>query len=118
VAGRGRAPLERADARRLPERLLAIGGGARSLAWLQLMADALALPIRRPAGAEVGPALGAARLALLSLGLPAAQVLAAAPVARSFVPRPTATEALHERLERYRDACAPPRGLTRDTPSD
>ena len=59
-----------------PQRLLAIGGGARSDVWLQMLADVLALPIDRPVGAEVGPALGAARLALLSLGLPPARVLA------------------------------------------
>jgi xylulokinase len=94
-----------------PERLLAIGGGARSDAWLQLMADTLALPIDRPAGAEVGPALGAARLALLSLGLPAATVLAPPPVARSFAPRTDATAALRARLQRYREAYAPTRAL-------
>ncbi|MBN8503981.1 MAG: xylulokinase, partial [Burkholderiales bacterium] len=41
--------------------LLAIGGGARSDAWLQLLADTLQTTLARPAGAEVGPALGAAR---------------------------------------------------------
>jgi xylulokinase len=94
-----------------PRRLLAIGGGARSDAWLQLMADALALPIDRPDGAEVGPALGAARLALLSLGLPAEQVLVPPRVARSFMPNAASADALQERLQRYRQAYAPTRAL-------
>jgi xylulokinase len=101
-----------------PGRLLAIGGGARSDAWLQLMADVLALPVDRPAGAEVGPALGAARLALLSLGLPAAEVLQPPPTARSFAPRPDATAALRGRLARYRDAYAPTRAFAGEPAPD
>jgi len=94
-----------------PQRLLAIGGGARSDAWLQLMADALGLSVDRPDGAEVGPALGAARLALLSLGLPAAQVLAPPRIARSFEPNAAVADILRVRLQRYRQAYAPTRAL-------
>jgi xylulokinase len=101
-----------------PERLLAIGGGARSDAWLQLMADVLGVPIDRPAGAEVGPALGAARLALLSLGLPAADVLQPPPTARSFTPRADASAALRSRLTRYREAYAPTRAFAGEPTPD
>ena len=82
------------------------------------MADVLALPVDRPAGAEVGPALGAARLALLSLGLPAAEVLQPPPIARSFAPRTDATSALRARLARYREAYAPTRALAGDAAHD
>lgn len=95
-----------------PTRLLAIGGGSRSDVWLQLMADALGKPVERPSGAEVGPALGAARLALLSLGLPAAEVLRTPPIARRFEPDANARTALAPRLRRYRDAYAPIRALS------
>jgi len=95
-----------------PKRLLAIGGGARSDTWLQLMADALGKAVERPAGAEVGPALGAARLALLALGLPAAEVLRTPPIARRFEPDAAAAAALAPRLQRYRDAYAPTRALS------
>ena len=105
----GLAALQEAGTQ--PSRLLAIGGGARSDTWLQLMADALALPIDRPAGAEVGPALGAARLALLSLGLPPEAVLQAPALARSFDPVPANSAALQTRLQRYRAAYAPTRAL-------
>lgn len=94
-----------------PRRLLAVGGGARSDAWLQLLADTLALPIARPAGAEIGPALGAARLAQLGLGQPADAVLRPPPTDREFTPRPAAQVELAPRLDRFRRAYAPLREL-------
>ena len=42
-----------------------IGGGARSALWRQLLADALDMPLVYRTGGEVGPALGAARLAMI-----------------------------------------------------
>lgn len=43
-----------------------IGGGARSSAWRQLIADVLGITLTYRKGGEVGPALGAAKLALLN----------------------------------------------------
>jgi xylulokinase len=94
-----------------PKRLLAIGGGARSDTWLQLLADTLGVQVDRPAAAEVGPALGAARLALLSLGLSRDEVVVAPPIARSFLPDAARSAALQARLARYRAAYAPLRAL-------
>jgi len=45
---------------------MAIGGGARSDAWLSILADVLSLPLRRHRQAEAGAAFGAARLARLA----------------------------------------------------
>ncbi|MFM2476494.1 xylulokinase [Celerinatantimonas sp. MCCC 1A17872] len=42
-----------------------IGGGAKSAYWRQLLADVLNLPLTYRAGGDIGPALGAARLAML-----------------------------------------------------
>ncbi len=42
-----------------------IGGGARSALWRQLLADALGKQLDYRTGGEVGPALGAARLAMI-----------------------------------------------------
>ncbi len=106
----GLAALKEAGSR--PVGLLAIGGGARSDAWLQLLADVLGLPLDRPAGAEVGPALGAARLALLSLGLDRAAVVRPPPIARTFQPLPANRPVLQARLARYRAAYAPLRALS------
>lgn len=91
--------------------LLAIGGGARSDTWLQLLADALQLPLARPAGAETGPALGAARLAQLAHGADTREVLATPPIAARFEPHPARGALLQQRLRRYRDAYAPTRAL-------
>jgi xylulokinase len=48
--------------------LTAIGGGARSILWLRILAAVLDRPLCAVAGAEVGPALGAARLARIACG--------------------------------------------------
>jgi len=48
--------------------LWVIGGGARSAAWLRILAAALGRPLLPVAGAEAGPALGAARLARAACG--------------------------------------------------
>jgi xylulokinase len=94
-----------------PARLLAIGGGARSDTWLQLLADVLGTPIDKPEGAEVGPALGAARLALMGLGMPRETVLRRPAIARSFLPDAAHAAALAARLQRFRAAYAPLRAL-------
>ena len=44
------------------------GGGARSILWARLVAAALGIPLRLQADGHTGPALGAARLARLSVG--------------------------------------------------
>ena len=44
-----------------------IGGGAKSHYWRQLLADVLQRPVNYRQGGEVGPALGAARLAQLAI---------------------------------------------------
>ena len=44
-----------------------IGGGARSPLWRQILANILNMPLSYRRGGEVGPALGAARLARLAL---------------------------------------------------
>jgi xylulokinase len=50
------------------ERVGLIGGGARSRFWTQLIAHALGVPVERYRSGDVGPALGAARLARLACG--------------------------------------------------
>lgn len=48
------------------ERVTVIGGGARSRLWGRILASALGRPLDYRAGAELGPAFGAARLAHLA----------------------------------------------------
>ncbi len=59
--------IEAVDAAGLrAEDITVIGGGARSNFWTQMLADIIGRPLTLRAGGEVGPALGAARLAQLA----------------------------------------------------
>ena len=48
------------------DRLLAIGGGARSRYWIKLISTVLNVPLELPKDGEFGAALGAARLAVIA----------------------------------------------------
>lgn len=85
-----------------PERLLAIGGGTRSDALLQMIADVMQVPLGRSGAAEVGPALGAARLGQIALGADPAGVATKPEVQRWFTPDPVQAKALAPRLAGYR----------------
>lgn len=48
------------------DHVTAIGGGSRSLYWLQAIATVLGLPVKIPQGGDFGAAFGAARLGLIA----------------------------------------------------
>lgn len=79
-----------------------VGGGSRSAAWAQVLADTLGRTLDRRAGADVGAALGAARLGRLArTGESVSEVCVAPPVADSFHPRADRTALLARRHERF-----------------
>lgn len=79
-----------------------VGGGSRSGAWAQVLADTLGRTLDRRSGADVGAALGAARLARLARTKErVADVCTAPPVTESFTPRAARTEVLARRHERF-----------------
>ena len=96
-----------------------IGGGARSAFWRQLLADALEQPLDYRTGGDVGPALGAARLAMI--GAAGADVEAAihrvcaqpAPEAH-YAPRAARTAYHREKLAKYRKLYELTKRLHRD----
>ncbi|MDN3702274.1 xylulokinase [Vibrio artabrorum] len=51
----------------IPDEVSLIGGGARSQFWRQMLADIVEMPLVYRKGGDVGPALGAARLAILGM---------------------------------------------------
>ncbi len=93
-----------------------VGGGSRSAPWAQVLADTLGRTLDRRSGADVGAALGAARLARLARTHERiADVCTAPPVTDSFAPRAARTELLakrHEQFQRLYDALKPEMELT------
>lgn len=85
-----------------PKKLMAIGGGTRSDFLMQMIADATGCHLVRTIGAEVGPALGAARLARLSLRAVAEDILTTPAVDREFHPDQTSGFFNKERLAAFR----------------
>jgi xylulokinase len=84
-------------------RCMLVGGGARSAFWGQMFADVMGVPLELPEGAELGGALGAARLALLADGAGTiAEICYKPTIARRFVPHPGKFELYRKRLERFR----------------
>ncbi|MGF1768320.1 xylulokinase [Enterovibrio makurazakiensis] len=65
----------------------AIGGGTKSAFWLQILADVLNVSIHKYQGSETGPAMGAARLAILGHTQQDIEAICTAPsVERVFQP--------------------------------
>ncbi|WP_146345843.1 xylulokinase [Falsiphaeobacter marinintestinus] len=70
------------------ETLLAIGGGARSRYWVDLLATTLDLPLDLPEQGDFGAALGAARLAMSGVtGTSPTQIMTRPPIAETIHPR-------------------------------
>ena len=90
-----------------PGPLMVVGGGVRSAAWLQRLADALARPLNLCEGAAVGPAFGGARLARLAVeGGDPAETCPPPPLVAAFEPSPRTAARTAHRLSRFRAATA------------
>jgi len=97
------------------ERLAVIGGGARSPFWGRILASALGRPLVYAAGADVGPAFGAARLARLAhTGEDPESVCTAPPAARTVEPDPRLRERYRERRRLFARLYGDLRGAFRD----
>ncbi|RIK94564.1 MAG: xylulokinase [Proteobacteria bacterium] len=80
-----------------------IGGGAQSALWGRILASVLDRPLVYRAGADVGPAHGAARLArIAATGAKPADVCVAPPVAHVIEPDPALRDAYRAALPRWR----------------
>ena len=91
------------DAGTAVERAFVVGGGSNSTLWLQIMANVLNRPLDLGAEADVGAALGAARLGMAAVrgGDPVALMPPPA-IAATIEPDPALVDAYAERYERYR----------------
>ncbi len=85
------------------EHVHAIGGGARSEAWVQMIADATGLDLHIPADGDFGAAFGAARLGFAaSEGADPLDVLTPAPVEKTLSPNPDMAAYHADNVARYR----------------
>jgi xylulokinase len=93
------------DAGTQVNQLSVIGGGARSAYWGQIIASVLDTPLAYLDGGEVGPALGAARLAQIAvLGGDPADICQAPPISHIIPPSPELREKLLPKLAQFRAA--------------
>jgi xylulokinase len=85
------------------ERATAVGGGSRSRAWLEIIANVLGLPIDVPAEGDFGGAFGAARLGLIAAeGADPLAVCRPPAVRESIEPTRGASDAYRAAYARYR----------------
>lgn len=85
--------------------LSVIGGGARSTHWGRIIAAALGVPLVYHEGGEVGPALGAARLAQIAVtGASVADVCTRPPVHQVIEPDAMLADDFAPQLARFRAA--------------
>lgn len=90
-----------------------IGGGARSAYWRQMLADISGRMLEYRRGGDVGPALGAARLARIALnpGLDFAQLLPPLPLEQAHQPDPLRQGKYAERRETFKALYGQLRGI-------
>lgn len=88
-----------------PQRITLIGGGARSAYWRQMLADISGQTLEYRTGGDVGPALGAARLAQIALhpSTPLAELLPELPLEQVHKPDAARYESYQERRRVFRE---------------
>ena len=85
--------------------LSVIGGGARSRYWGTIIAAALDVRLQYLDGGEVGPALGAAKLAMMAVtGMSASEACTRPQVLATIEPDPALAERLAPKLAKFRRA--------------
>ncbi|MCI5039832.1 MAG: xylulokinase, partial [Donghicola eburneus] len=82
--------------------LLAVGGGARSPYWLQLIATVLNIPVHIAADGDYGAAFGAARLGMLAQSGADPQSVCLRPaIEREYAPQTQLTDAFESAFDRF-----------------
>ncbi|WP_075219012.1 xylulokinase [Acuticoccus yangtzensis] len=83
------------------ERVIAVGGGSRSRAWLEIMATVLGIPVDVPGAGDYGAAFGAARLGQMAATGGGAELATPPVIAETIEPDPTLAGAFADAHARY-----------------
>ena len=84
--------------------ILAIGGGARSSYWVEMLATVLNLKLELPEQGDFGAALGAARLAICGVtGASIEDVMTKPTIDKTIVPNATMLDAYQLRYDQFHD---------------
>ncbi|SDI23411.1 xylulokinase [Aliiruegeria lutimaris] len=94
------------------ERLIAVGGGSRSVYWLQAIATSLDMPVQVPVAGDFGGAFGAARLALMAATGAGAEVASIPEISKVVEPVKDLTQSFADAHGRYRETYQALRGLS------
>ena len=90
------------------DRLMAIGGGAKSRYWLKLIATVLNVTLDRPQAGEFGAAIGAARLAIMARTAATAERTLTKPgISEVIIPTPALIEEFEQAYKRFRSSYQP-----------
>ncbi|WP_375279745.1 xylulokinase [Pseudooctadecabacter sp.] len=84
-------------------RALAMGGGAKSDHWLEMMATTLGFPLDVPEAGDFGAALGAARLGMMAAGA-STDIATQPPLAKTIAPNTDLSAAMADGHGRYTQA--------------
>jgi xylulokinase len=88
------------------------GGGTRSAVWMQILADVCNAKIILRSGADAGPALGAARLALIgACGVNPAKACSAGPIEKTYLAKAASVKAYASLAKRFAAAYPAVRAL-------
>ena len=93
------------------DRLLAVGGGAKSDYWLKALATSLQTSVDVPVAGDFGGAFGAARLAMMAAGDLDPSGLKPPPIAKTIDPDTALADAFADAHARYQTAYAQTRML-------
>lgn len=88
-----------------PHTITLIGGGARSMYWRQMLADISGQTLEYRTGGDVGPALGAARLAQIAFhqNMPLGALLPELPLEQKHIPDSERHECYQEKRKVFRE---------------
>ncbi len=82
--------------------IIAIGGGARSQAWVQIIANVFDMPVHIPQDGDFGAAFGAARLGMLAAGDAKEDDATPPKISHTIEPEVSLVAAFAESHERYK----------------